>query len=111
MDEAATSELLSSHATIFQSWKQDGQYLYFYTPDNQTIASGASGTLYIKLKYKNLETKDGYGAASKEQFRNMEFTGSLINSSGQSVPMDKIVLDPLQVINQACLLYTSSGGA
>lgn len=101
VDEAATSELLSSHATIFQSWKQDGQYLYFYTPDNQTIASGASGTLYIKLKYKNLETKDGYGAASKEQFRNMEFTGSLINSGGQSVPMDKIVLDPLQVINQA----------
>lgn len=101
VDEAATSEMLSSHATIFQSWKQDGQYLYFYTPDQQTIASGASGTLYIKLAYKNLDTKDGYGAASKEQFRNMEFTGSLIDSSGQSVPMDKIILEPLQVINRA----------
>ncbi len=95
IDEAATSELFSSHATIFSSWKQDGQYLYFYTPDNQTISAGASGTLYIKLSYQNMETPNGYGAAVKEQFRNMEFTGTLLNSSGQSVPMDKILIDPL----------------
>lgn len=101
IDEAATSELFSSHATIFSSWKQDGQYLYFYTPDNQTISAGASGTLYIKLSYQNMETPNGYGAAVKEQFRNMEFTGTLLNSSGQSVPMDKILIDPLSVVNQA----------
>lgn len=99
-DIEGTRELMKQYPTVFSSVTVNGNLIVFNTPDNASINAGAAANLYAKFYYNNFTTPNGYGAAAKEKFRQIQYTGNIQSSSGV-ISMDPITIPEVTILNNA----------